>query len=231
MHIVERWIAGHIIKYPRRFLMLSIARCLKHNFVLWYENGWSIIMCTTDRVLISMDSFLHLGLCEKRNHLPVILKNELKPITGVINDKNNTLLAYIDDRLDERDVLNWLRNAKVFYDNINVINISVKNKSQATGLYKITLTQYERKCECHRRIKNKKLEKQFYEFHKRKYIKLTGTEKEVLLLMIRGQSVRNISKSLNCSAKVIYTHRYNIIKKYGYRTFNELYISILSEGK
>ncbi|WP_084110418.1 helix-turn-helix transcriptional regulator [Erwinia typographi] len=211
--------------------MLSIAQCLKHYSVFWYKNGWSTTMCTTDRVLISKDSFLHLGLCERRNHLPVILKNELKPITSAFNENKNTLLAYVDDRLDERDVLKWLRNAKDLYNNISVINISVKKKSQTSGLYKITLTQYERKCEYHQRNKNKIQEKKFAEFHKKQNVKLTRTEKEVLSLMISGQSIADISKTLNCSAKVIYTHRYNIIKKYGYRTFNELYISILGDGQ
>lgn len=187
-------------------------------------------MCNTDRILVSEDKCLHLGLCESRNHLPDILLNALTPIKETFSHHKKNLLVYIDDRLNQNEVLRWLKASTEFYENIYIINLGIKNKNLNAGMYKITLTQYERQCLAQKKAQFKDQMKKYSEFHKNHNVKLTRTESDIVLHMLNGASISTVAKELNCSTKVIYTHKYNIVKKYGFRTFNELYIKILEEG-
>ena len=184
-------------------------------------------MCNTDRILISEDKCLHLGLCESRSHLPDILLNNLTSINDTFTQHKQNLLVYIDDRVNQDDVLRWLKTSAQFYENVYIINLGVKNKKLNDRMYKITLSQYERLCLAQKKIQFKNQIKKYSEFHKKHNVKLTRTENDIVLHMLNGASISTVAKELNCSTKVIYTHKYNIVKKYGFRTFNELYIRIL----
>lgn len=56
--------------------------------------------------------------------------------------------------------------------------------------------------------------------------KLTRKERAILLLLLEGLSVANISIRLQCNSKTIYTHRTNIIKKLKFTNAMELNKSI-----
>lgn len=188
-------------------------------------------MCNTDRVLLSEDKCLHLGLCESRSHLPDILLNALEPVKENFPQPKLKLLVYIDDRLNQIEVLRWLKVATEYYEEIYIIELGIKNRNPSKALYKITLSQYERQCNAQRRIQLKNQMKKYSDFHKKHAVKLTRTENDIVSRMLNGDSISRVAEDLKCSTKVIYTHKYNIVKKYGFRTFNELYIKILEEGR
>ncbi|WP_173635476.1 helix-turn-helix transcriptional regulator [Paramixta manurensis] len=54
-------------------------------------------------------------------------------------------------------------------------------------------------------------------------VQLTPREKYVLYLSMKGLSVHRIAEIYQCSEKAVYSHRNNIVKKFGFNNFNKLY--------
>jgi len=59
---------------------------------------------------------------------------------------------------------------------------------------------------------------------------LTGREREILDLLVAGQSNKQLAKQLNLSLRTIETHRNNILKKMGVSSFTELLRVLLSSS-
>ncbi|WNN46706.1 helix-turn-helix transcriptional regulator [Winslowiella toletana] len=157
-------------------------------------------MTHTDLILISKDKYLHLGLDQPKNqnHLASVLMNELVSVDEAYLGSKQSSMVYTEERIARQDTVK-------FSDNIE--------NEQQRQLNKETQLQEDI---------NK------YMGLSAKYdVKLTRTENEIMLFILNGDSIPKIASALGCSKKVIYTHKYNIIKKYGFRNFNELHDNIL----
>lgn len=157
-------------------------------------------MTHTDLILISKDKYLHLGLGKNQNPLSDILMSELVPVEEVYLESKQCSAGYPDEYL----VWQGMQKPSVntVHEEENLDPLKKQKQIEAS-------------------IKN------YMEFSEEYGVKLTRTENEIMLFILNGAGIPEMASDLGCSKKVIYTHKYNIIKKYGLRTFNELHARIL----
>lgn len=152
-------------------------------------------MTHTDLILISKDKYQHLDLHQSGNRLTSILMNEMMLVEEEFSGSKQSSMIYTDDRTTRKGALKSLGDAG--------------NNSEQWH-------SFNKECQLNENIKK------YVDLRKKQGVKLTRTENKVMLLILNEESIPEMARTLNCSKKVIYTHKYNIIKKYGFRTFNEL---------
>lgn len=157
-------------------------------------------MTHTDLILISKDKYLHLGLGKNRNPLSDILMNELVPVEEAHLESKQCSAGYHDEYLARQGMLKPSANSVYEEEKPDPLK---KQKEIEAGI------------------------NNYMEFSKEYGVNLTRTENEIMLFILNGAGIPEMASELGCSKKVIYTHKYNIIKKYGFRTFNELHAHIL----
>lgn len=155
-------------------------------------------MTHTDLIFISKDKYLHLGLSEKQNHLAGILMNELVSVEEKFLRSKQSSMVGTEERFGRQDTLKSPEN--------------VENEQQRQLNKEIQLQEDINK---------------YLGLSAEYDVKLTRSENEIMLYILNGDSIPEMASALGCSKKVIYTHKYNIIKKYGFRTFDELHANIL----
>nr|WP_154325339.1 LuxR C-terminal-related transcriptional regulator [Pantoea sp. 201603H] len=185
-------------------------------------------MSTYSCILLSEDLFLYRAMSDKYLGLPPMkchVSEELidKEVQG------EKLILLIDDRLPSKTISLWQDVYTNIYQCITpvILTFSICSGKESTGKnsYYIDMSSdlLAVKCEFEKINYQIRCNLQSTSVVNESDIRLTRREREVFNFFMLGLPIRKIAEIYNLSEKSVYTHRRNIMQKYGFQNFNNFY--------
>ncbi|QPT13556.1 helix-turn-helix transcriptional regulator [Serratia odorifera] len=186
-------------------------------------------MSTYSYILLSEDLFLCRAMSDKSLGLPPIKCHASEYSSAGMETQEKKLILLIDSRLPSKIISLWQGIYTSIYRCVTPVmlvfpmNAGKENSGVSCHWIDMTSTMLMFKRELEKINRDIRYELKNTSVFNNSDIRLTKRESEVFNFFMLGFTVRKIAKFYNLSEKSVYTHRRNIMQKYGFQNFNNFY--------
>jgi DNA-binding CsgD family transcriptional regulator len=199
------------------WLQQVFALALNDEVKLWIENNILVPVFSAGFITQDEEGFHHIAFVVGENVLTHI------EITKMFSKKHSTVSRpkYFATEVEAR---NWLDNKPIDKElqnsnnEIEVVYKGVDTNGKAIIEYKDDASNINTIINLFERVLN---ENSFIKENLAKYISLTPREKEVLKLIIKGYTNKQVSQEMHISPNTVRTHRNRVWKKLDIKTYSD----------